>query len=144
MLSDEGFEYPLVLVGPKYNEYGDEVIQMIDELKLEEKVIYLGKVDYEKLPGLYKASRALIFASSCECCPNILLEKLSAGKPIVCSNIEPMPEFGEDAVVYFDPYNPKSLAKEIKEMEKDQERMKELSQEASRQALKFNWAETIH
>jgi glycosyltransferase involved in cell wall biosynthesis len=93
ILSDEGFEYPLVLVGPKYNEYGEEVVAMIDKLGLQNKVIYLGKVDYEKLPGLYKASRALLFASSCECCPNILLEKLAASKPIICSNIEPMPEF---------------------------------------------------
>lgn len=143
VLSDEGFEYPLVLVGPKYNEYGEEVVALIDELGLQEKVIYLGKVDYEKLPGLYKASRALVFASSCECCPNILLEKLAAGKPVVCSNIEPMPEFGEDAVVYFDPYDPTTLVEKIRSMEEDEEKMKELAKKASQQALKFNWKETV-
>ena len=143
ILSDEGFKYPLVLVGPKYNEYGEVVVKMIDKLKLKDKVIYLGKVDYEKLPALYKSARALLFASSCECCPNILLEKLAAGKPIICSNIEPMPEFGEDAVVYFDPYNPDTLVKEIVLMEKDQENMKQLGQRAGEQALKFNWKETV-
>jgi len=142
-LSDEGFEYPLVLAGPKYNEYGEEVVAMIDELGLQGKVIYLGKVDYEKLPGLYKASRALLFASSCECCPNILLEKLSAGKPVVCSNIEPMPEFGEDAVVYFDPYNPDTLVEQVKAMEQDQEKMKQLAEKAGKQALKFDWEQTV-
>jgi glycosyltransferase involved in cell wall biosynthesis len=143
ILSDEGFEYPLVLVGPKYNEYGEEVVAMIDKLGLQNKVIYLGKVDYEKLPGLYKASRALLFASSCECCPNILLEKLAASKPIVCSNIEPMPEFGEDAVVYFDPYSPDTLVKQIKSMESNQEDMKNMAIKAGKQALKFDWEETV-
>jgi len=142
-LSDEGFEYPLVLVGPKYNEYGEEVVNMIDELGLQRKVVYLGKVDYEKLPGLYKAARALLFASSCECCPNILLEKLAAGKPVVCSNIQPMPEFGEEAAVYFDPYDPDTLVEQIKELEKNQENMKSLAEKAGQQALKFDWEETV-
>ncbi len=142
-LSDEGFEYPLVLVGPKYNDYGEEVVTMIEELGLQEKVIYLGKVEYEKLPGLYKAARALLFASSCECCPNILLEKLAAGKPVVCSNIQPMPEFGEEAAVYFDPYEPETLVAQVKAMEKDQEKMKSLAKKAGQQALKFDWEETV-
>ena len=43
-------------------------------------------------------------------------EKLAAGKPVVCSNIEPMPEFGEDAAVYFDPYDPDTLVEQIKSM----------------------------
>jgi len=143
ILNDEGFEYPLVLVGPKYNEYGEEVVAMIDELGLQGKVIYLGQVEYEKLPGLYKASRALLFASSCECCPNILLEKLAAGKPVVCSNIEPMPEFGEDAAVYFDPYEPDTLVEQVKSLEEDEEKMKQLAEKAGKQALKFNWGETV-
>ena len=143
ILSDKNFPYPLVLVGPKYNKYGEEVIAMIDELELQGKVIFLGKVDYEKLPGLYKASRALLFASSCECCPNILLEKLAAGKPIFCSNINPMPEFGEDAVIYFNPYNPDTLVTEITSMEKDEKKMKIFAKKSEKQALKFDWEETV-
>ena len=143
LLQKDGFEYPLVLVGPKYYEYGEEVIQLIKEKNLEKKVIYLGKVDYDKLPSLYKSSRALIFASSCECCPNILLEKLSASKPVICSNIEPMPEFGKDAVVYFNPYDPKMLAEQIIKLEKAPEQMKELSQKAYDLALTYNWNTTI-
>lgn len=143
VLSDEGFEYPLVLVGPKYNEYGEEVVTMIDELGLQGKVIYHGKVDYEKLPGLYKSARALLFASSCECCPNILLEKLAAGKPVLCSNIEPMPEFGGDAAVYFDPYAPDTLVEEVRLLEEDQEKMKRLAEKSGKQALKFDWEETV-
>ncbi len=142
-LHDTGFTFPLVLVGGTYNQYGEEVVAMIDEFGLKEKVFYLGKVDYEKLPGLYKSARALLFASSCECCPNILLEKLAAAKPILCSNIEPMPEFGEDAAIYFDPYDPDTLVEQIKSMEEDQEKMKELAEKAGKQALKFDWEETV-
>lgn len=143
LLKEKGFKYPLVLVGPKYNEYGEEVINLIKKEGLEKDIIYLGKVEYEKLPSLYKSARALVFASSCECCPNILLEKLSAAKPIFCSNIQPMPEFAEDAAVYFDPYSPESLVDSILQTENNEIKMKELSEKAYKQALKFNWHETI-
>lgn len=143
VLINQGFKYPLVLVGPSYNDYGDAVISIISEPGLKGKVFYLGKVDYEKLPGLYKASRALIFASSCECCPNILLEKLAAEKPVFCSNIAPMPEFGEDAAIYFDPYKPETLVREVISLEKHPEEMTSMAKKAGEQALKYDWQMSV-
>ncbi len=138
-LVDQEFPYPLVLVGAKYNDYGEEVIALIEQLALDGRVIYLGAVDYNKLPGLYKSARALIFASSCECCPNILLEKLAASKPVLCSNIQPMPEFGSDAVVYFDPYDISDLTEKIIALERHPETMNELAAKAYDRALTFDW-----
>ncbi len=143
VLIKDGFRYPLVLVGPKYNNYGEEVVSMIDELDLHGKVVYLGKIDYEKLPDLYKSARVLIFASSCECCPNILLEKLSSGKPVICSDIQPMPEFGEDAVEYFNPYMPETLVNKVREVEGRQGMINELSEKSTKQASKFDWSKTV-
>ncbi|HFB64192.1 MAG TPA: glycosyltransferase family 1 protein, partial [Aeromonadales bacterium] len=143
LLIKQGINYPLVLVGPNYNEYGESVLSMIKAPELQGKVIYLGNVDYDDLPGLYKASRALIFASSCECCPNILLEKLGASKPVLCSNIEPMPEFGGEAVIYFDPYKPESLCCEVLALENDADKMKLYAEKAGEQALKYNWEQTV-
>jgi glycosyltransferase involved in cell wall biosynthesis len=142
VLMEGGFRYPLVLVGPKYNDYGEEVVSMIDELELHGKVVYLGKVDYEKLPDLYKSARVLIFASSCECCPNILLEKLSTGKPVICSDFQPMPEFGGDAVEYFNPYMPETLVNKVREIEEQQGMIDELSEKSTKQASKFDWNKT--
>src|SRR5690606_21915599 len=112
VLIKKGFNYPLVLVGPNYNEYGKEVIKLIKSDK-SGMLKYLGPIDYNKLPNIYQNARALIFASSCECCPNILLEKLASGKPVFSSSIQPMPEFGSDAVIYFDPYASEDLASKV-------------------------------
>lgn len=140
-LKAKGFEYPLVLVGPKYNQYGEELVEMISELGLEDDVIYLGAKPYEELPGLYKAARALIFASSCECCPNILLEKLAAGVPVLCSDILPMPEFGGDAAKYFNPYTEGSLVEQVMHLEAEGE-LGMWGEKAYQQALKFDWEQT--
>ena len=75
-LVDKGFKRKLVLVGSKFNKYGDESLSLIKELNLENFDIYLGFVNYQELPSLYRAAYSLIFASTCECCPNTLLEML--------------------------------------------------------------------
>lgn len=144
-LYNKGFRYPLVLAGPKYNKYGDEVLELINQYGLSDLVFYVGHIEYEMLPQLYASSRALIFASSCECCPNILLEKLSAGKAVFCSNINPMPEFGGDAPIYFDPYEIDELSSKILSFEKDYLLLSEkLGSKSRLQAEKFDWYNTVH
>lgn len=140
-LVESGFSYPLVLVGPKYNQYGEDLLELIKELGVENEVIYLGAKPYVELPALYRSARALIFASSCECCPNILLEKMAAGRPVLCSNIQPMPEFGGDAVRYFDPYSESSLIDAVSHLEAAGE-LDAWGVKARQQAEQFQWSET--
>ena len=143
VLIDSGFYYPLVLVGPTVNEYGREVVALINKLNLQDHVIWLGKIEYEKLPDIYQASRALIFASSCECCPNILLEMLASGKTILCSNYDPMPEFGEDGVIYFDPYSSDQLFKAVTEIEGGLVDTDVMQKTAYKLSTKYNHAEML-
>ncbi|MDN4164631.1 glycosyltransferase family 1 protein [Cytophagales bacterium LB-30] len=94
---------PVVLVGSIGSQFGKNVLKKIATYGLEKDVIYLGKVAYNDLPNLYRNARSVIFASSCENCPNILLESMSMRKLIFCSKFMPMPEFGKQSVIYFNP-----------------------------------------
>ena len=60
-----------------------------------------------------------IFASSCENMPNTLLEGMSAGLPIACSDRGPMPEILKDAGVYFDPEDTQSIFNSIRTLISD-------------------------
>lgn len=143
LLVEKGFTYPLLLVGPNYNVYGEEVVTLVngDNSGL---IRYLGPVAYQELPNLYQNARALVFASSCECCPNILLEKLASGRPVFASSIEPMPEFGCDSVIYFDPYQPKDLAEKIIHFEADNTNLDKYSSLASEKSKEFDWQKTTN
>ena len=142
-LVDNGFQYPLVLAGPRNNRYAEETAQLIRELEMEDKVRLLGPVKYASIPGLYAGARALIFASSCECCPNILLEKMSAGKPLYCSDIPPMPEFGGPDVVYFSPYRPGALAQAVQEGEEHFAVRQEAGRRLHQRSLDYDWRKCI-
>lgn len=98
----QGGEKKLLLIGSGLNgKYGGEVKQRVINLGLERDVVLRESVDHEALSDFYRSAHAFIFASTCECCPNILIEMLHFNKVILCSSVEPMPEFGQDRVTYF-------------------------------------------
>lgn len=128
----------LVLVGPEFPPYGHQVRRRIAELDLDDEVIVTGPVPHQELPALYQNAKVNIFASRCENCPNILLESLASGRPVISSSDPPMPEFGEDAVAYFDPADPEQLTRLLLEILDDPVRLEQMELDAKRQAEKFS------
>jgi len=110
-LYKKGYNIKLNLVGGNYPPYNNILLKELKSDKLYEKVVkYHGKVDYEEIENFYKSSDGFIFASSCENMPNILIEAMSSGLPILSSNYQPMPEFlGEAHPFYFDPTSEESI-----------------------------------
>ncbi|MBR8652314.1 glycosyltransferase family 4 protein [Achromobacter sp. Marseille-Q0513] len=135
-------QYKLLLVGENEGEFGDRVRNWIIDANLTDRIEMVGKVNYQNLPDVYRAAKLTLFASSCENCPNILLEALGAGRPIACSAIMPMPEFGGDAVVYFDPHDPKQIARSIVDILSDDALAQALSDKAIARSEMYDWATT--
>lgn len=138
-LNPLGLGLHLLLVGPEQRFYSDQVRREISRLHLDSHIHLVGKVPYLDLPAIYQHARINIFASECENCPNILLEALASGRAVVCSNRQPMPEFGGDAVLYFDPADPIALAKCLQQLLDDEARAETLARAACLQAQKFSW-----
>lgn len=61
-------------------------------LKVENRVSFLGALPHEQLHKIYAAADALVLASSREGWPNVLLESMACGSPVVASNIWGNPE----------------------------------------------------
>jgi glycosyltransferase involved in cell wall biosynthesis len=61
-------------------------------LKVENRVSFLGALPHEQLHKIYAAADALVLASSREGWPNVLLESMACGTPVVASNIWGNPE----------------------------------------------------
>ena len=143
LLSQHQFQYPLVLTGFHEPGYTEHVRNMILKTKQEHSVLMTEPVPYEKLPDYYAGARALIFASSCECCPNILLEMMAAGKPLFCSNYPPMPEIGGNTPFYFNPYKKGDLAEKVIQFEKNFETNAPGGVSNRKRAETFSWETTV-
>ncbi|MGF6201374.1 glycosyltransferase family 4 protein [Pseudomonas laurylsulfatiphila] len=135
-------KFPLVLVGETNLPEADRVKSLIATLGLEGQVLLLGAIPYHTLPPLYHHAYLNLFASSCENCPNILLEALASGRPMICSNVMPMPEFGADAALYFSPFDSKDIKNVLSEALTSPDTLKALSVAAVTQSDKFDWEKT--
>jgi glycosyltransferase involved in cell wall biosynthesis len=134
--------FSLILVGETNMPEAERVKTLIQELGLQQQVVLLGAIPYKSLPPLYHHAYLNLFASSCENCPNILLEALASGRPMVCSNVMPMPEFGEDAALYFSPFDSNDIGTVLSSALTSPQTLEDLASAAARQSDKFDWAET--
>ena len=132
----------LILAGHNSNPCGDNVRAEIARLGLEDEVILTGNIPYQELPNVYFHAKVNIFASECENCPNILLEALGAGRPLLVSNRQPMPEFGGDAVIYYNPSSPRDFAEKISSFIDEPSTMDALAIKARERAAVYDWKET--
>jgi glycosyltransferase involved in cell wall biosynthesis len=105
-------------------------------------ISYLGEVPNAALPELYADSDLLVFASSCENLPNILIEAMASGIPICSSDRSPMPEICQDACLYFDPSNPRSIADAVLEATRDWDATLERTRKALKYAETYSWTKT--
>jgi glycosyltransferase involved in cell wall biosynthesis len=116
-LHAEGIPIALTLVGPARPSALAHLRRTLDRLDRAGQFIrYAGAVPHHELHEWYREADVCLFASSCENMPNILLEGMAAGLPIACSKLGPMPEVLGDAGVYFDPEDPRDIARALREL----------------------------
>jgi glycosyltransferase involved in cell wall biosynthesis len=80
----------LVIVGE--GPAKDELVQLASDLELNEHVQIAGSVPHADLYLWYSAADVFCLASSREGWPNVLLESLACGTPVVAANIWGVPE----------------------------------------------------
>lgn len=103
-LHNLGYSVELDIVGsPDHYETSVELFNEIKKDNNRDFIFWYKKVSLDEVESFYKNADSFIFASTCENMPNILIEAMASGLPISCSKYNPMPEFIEDAAIYFDP-----------------------------------------
>lgn len=132
-------EFSLVFIGEIDKPEFGYVINLVNDMRLNDKIHILGPLPYETLPSWYRHAYVILFASSCENCPNILLESMASGRPVLSSNVMPMPEFGGEDLIYFSPYDPEDIACSLIKLVTDSEVMYNTSQAALLRSREYDW-----
>ncbi len=134
--------YQLILVGEAVESVTSKCLDYIKCHGLESNVVILGKVEYEKLPTIYQNSSLFVFPSSCENCPNILLEAIGCGAAIASSDYLPMPEFAGDSALYFDTDDEVSICNVIEEVLTDDKLRNDLIGKSKTLRKEYMWENT--
>ncbi|MEA3344762.1 MAG: glycosyltransferase family 1 protein, partial [Chloroflexota bacterium] len=123
----QGSAWRLVLAGRKGWLY-EPLFRRIAELGLEEEVIFTGYVPQPDLAPLLSGARCFAFPSLYEGFGFPVLEAMSCGTPVVCSNASSLPEVAGDAALLVDPQDTQAWAEAMERVLTDGELRRSLIQ----------------
>lgn len=98
--------YNLIISGNNQKSYGDTIRNLIQELKLEEKVFLTGRISELGKQFYMKNCEAFLFPSIAEGFGLPPIEAMRFGKPVFLSDLASLPEVGGDAAFYWDNFDP--------------------------------------
>lgn len=124
----------LIIYGGGGNVFSKEMVNSIPS-----DVQFIGYVNDNDLPILYKGAYAFFYPSLYEGFGLPPLEAMACGCPVVASNVASLPEVCGDAAYYVDPYNVDSIAEGICKVLIDKNLRHSLVNKGTKKAKLFSW-----
>ncbi len=128
----------LVITGKK-GWYYENLFRLVNELKLNDEVIFTGYVEDEDIPALYNAAHIFAFPSLYEGFGLPPLEAMASGTPVISSNTSSMPEVIGEAGILLPPKGESDWAEAMVELVNNDKHWQKLRREGLKQAKKFSW-----
>jgi Glycosyltransferase len=117
----------------------DELLSLIKELGLENRVVFKGRVADEELPALYRGSLGLLFPSLYEGFGLPVIEAMACGVPVLTSNTTSLPEVAGDAALLVNPESVDEISSGIERLVHDEALRIELIARGLERAKLFSW-----
>lgn len=140
---------PLVMVGAQAWK-SEQELRLLDNASLEwfqiadrsilhrKRVIQLQYAPFSLLVSLIRGAKAALFPSLYEGFGLPVLEAMSLGTPVLCSDTSSLPEVAGDAALMIDPYDAAAISQAIRTLDADDDLRAELSRRGLEQAARFS------
>ena len=130
---------------PNMQKYKKSLKKLIKNYNLEDKVIWLGKINKREMGWCYHYSSATVLTSRVESFCLIAQEAMSYGALIISSNNKCLPEILSDTALFYQSYNEIELASIIvKKVLTKTSTNTLVNQLAINRSKKFNWQYTAN
>lgn len=140
-----GTDYPLVLAGKRPTAVSDvypDYDGYIHKLRIGEYVRWIGYVDEEDKPVLYRNAETFVFPSRREGFGLGVLEAMACGTPVVTTNATSLPEVIGEAGFAVDPDDARGMAGAIIASVIQENLAAELRTNGLQRAKQFSWEHT--
>lgn len=126
----------IVGIGPEY----ENIIKLISEKKIENKVFIKKRVNNEDLPDLYNLHENFVITSNYEGNPKSLLEAMACELLVIGSNVRGINSLIEDGKngILFDKKHSNSLTRIVEDLLSDNIKKKNIVIKARHKILKYN------
>jgi glycosyltransferase involved in cell wall biosynthesis len=128
----------LVVIGIRARQ-ARSVRALLDKLNLNKQVIFTGYLREDDLNLVLTNARLLVYPSLYEGFGLPVVEAMSMGVPVACSNAAALPEIAGDAAIFFNPLAPTEIARAIERLITNEPLRRELVAAGRKQARRFSW-----
>ena len=130
--------YKLILAGKAGFGFA-EIKKAIQDSPYKKDIVLKNYVSEEEKGELYKNADLFILPSFYEGFGLPILEAMSYGIPVICSNTSSLPEAAGDAALLIDPNNPEEIAGAMNKVFSDDNLRKEMIEKGFENVKKFSW-----
>jgi glycosyltransferase involved in cell wall biosynthesis len=130
---------PLLVLPGYETPHEDELRAQAVELGVEHDVLFLGWLSPADMEGMYAACSAFVFPSLYEGFGLPVLEAMSRGVPVACSDRGSLAEVSGDAALHFDPEDPRAIAAAVERLLTDRALADRLRTAGREQAARYTW-----
>jgi glycosyltransferase involved in cell wall biosynthesis len=119
------------------------VLRSVLAMDVADAVVYAGYASEAEYVALLRGCKALVYPSLYEGFGLPVLEAMSEGRPVLCSNVTSMPEVAGDAAITVDPRDPDQIAAAIERVCDDSLFTSQLVKRGLRHAQRFGDTESV-
>jgi len=119
-----------------------ELDALIGNLGIQKRVRFLGYIQEEDLPKLYKGAHATLFASLMEGFGLPIIESMASGTPVLTSTTSSLPEIAGGAALCVDPTKISAIQTGIERLVDDGNFYLECTLKGFARAQEFSWQKT--
>ena len=120
----------------------EDIEKTYEGMRHRNDVIFTGRLPNEELHQVLGAAMALTFVPFFEGFGVPVIEGMSAGIPVICSNTTSLPEVGGHAVLYADPFAVAQIKDAMIRIANEHELRDILIEKGRKQQQKFTWDKT--
>lgn len=97
--------YKLVLVGKETDYWQEEIVPVIKQFGIEERILHLQNLKNEELKYCYEKASIFVTTSLCEGFGYTPIEAAICGCPIISSKCQALPETTQGKAYYYEPFD---------------------------------------
>jgi glycosyltransferase involved in cell wall biosynthesis len=136
----------LILIGNyqgKRKEYHEKLKILIEDLNLEDSIIFTGVVDYYDMPYFYSKAKCILNLSKYEGFPLTSLEAMACNTPVILNNTSFFKEVFDTAGLIVDANDTKMIVDAISDIIFNNDLKEKITNEQREISLKYKWEKNI-
>jgi len=136
-------DYDLFIGGGGNADYKNRLVQLVQKLGLEKQIYFAGYLNEAEKSWAYHHADAFVFPSLNEGFGLPIVEAMSAGLPVFCSDKTSLPEIGGDFAFYWEHFDAKYMAEVLEKGMKRIAKTPDFSAQLTSYANQFSWEKNV-